>query len=64
MRASLLPGDPDTTLRANFIGDDDHPAYSDAQISEAVVADSNDEQRRSITELLPARLVGAEVVMN
>ncbi len=37
---SLKPGDPDPTVQANFLGDDDHPAYSDAQISEALVAES------------------------
>lgn len=36
----LLPGDPDTTVQAKFLGDDDHPAYSDAQISEAMVAEA------------------------
>src|ERR1035441_5107661 len=34
------PADPDTTVQANFIGDDDHPAYSDAQISEAMVTEA------------------------
>jgi len=34
----LTPVDPDTTVQGNFLGDDDHPAYSDAQISEAQVA--------------------------
>ena len=34
----LTPADPDATVQKNFIGDDDHPAYSDAQISEAMVA--------------------------
>ena len=34
----LKPADPDPTVQANFLGDDDHPAYSDAQISEAMVA--------------------------
>ena len=34
----LTPGDPDKTVQKNFLGDDDHPAYSDAQISEAMVA--------------------------
>jgi phospholipase C len=34
----LTPADPDPTVQANFLGDDDHPAYSDAQISEAMVA--------------------------
>jgi len=35
---SLKPVNPDSTVQANFLGDDDHPAYSDAQISEAMVA--------------------------
>lgn len=35
---NLKPGDPDTTVQANFPGDDDHPGYSDGQISEAMVA--------------------------
>ena len=35
----LKPVDPDPTVQKNFLGDDDHPAYSDAQISEAVVAE-------------------------
>ena len=34
----LLPADPDPVVQSNFLGDDDHPAYSDAQISEAMVA--------------------------
>ncbi len=34
----LKPTDPDPAVQHNFIGDDDHPAYSDAQISEALVA--------------------------
>jgi phospholipase C len=34
----LLPTDPDPAVQKNFLGDDDHPAYSDAQISEAMVA--------------------------
>ncbi|MDE3076552.1 MAG: phosphoesterase, partial [Chloroflexota bacterium] len=34
----LKPADPDPTVQKNFLGDDDHPAYSDAQISEALVA--------------------------
>ncbi|MGB7847088.1 MAG: alkaline phosphatase family protein [Candidatus Acidiferrum sp.] len=37
---NLKPGDPDVTVQKNFIGDDDHPAYSDAQISEAMVAEA------------------------
>ncbi len=34
----LKPADPDPAVQKNFVGDDDHPAYSDAQISEALVA--------------------------
>ena len=34
----LKPADPDPAVQKNFLGDDDHPAYSDAQISEAMVA--------------------------
>ncbi len=34
----LRPADPDPIVQRNFLGDDDHPAYSDAQISEALVA--------------------------
>lgn len=34
----LKPADPDPVVQKNFTGDDDHPAYSDAQISEAMVA--------------------------
>ena len=37
---NLKPGDPDSTVQKNFLGDDDHPAYSDAQISEAMVAEA------------------------
>jgi len=37
---NLKPANPDTTVQANFLGDDDHPAYSDAQISEAMVAEA------------------------
>jgi phospholipase C len=36
----LKPADPDTKVQSNFNGDDDHPAYSDAQISEAAIARS------------------------
>ena len=36
----LKPADPDPAVQKNFIGDDDHPAYSDAQISEALVAET------------------------
>ena len=36
----LRPADPDAKVQANFLGDDDHPAYSDAQISEAMVAET------------------------
>ena len=36
----LKPVDPDPTVQGAFLGDDDHPAYSDAQISEAMVAEA------------------------
>jgi len=36
----LKPVDPDSKVQKNFLGDDDHPAYSDAQISEAMVAEA------------------------
>ncbi|MBD5606087.1 MAG: phosphoesterase [Candidatus Eremiobacteraeota bacterium] len=36
--AGLKPADPDPAVQANFVGDDDHPGYSDAHISEALVA--------------------------
>jgi phospholipase C len=32
------PVDPNSTVQKNFLGDDDHPGYSDAQISESLVA--------------------------
>jgi len=32
------PSDPDAKVQRNFLGDDDHPGYSDAQISEAMLA--------------------------
>jgi phospholipase C len=35
----LVPVDPNATVQANFAGNDDHPGYSDAQISEALLAD-------------------------
>lgn len=34
----LRPADPDAAVQKNFLGDDDHPGYSDAQISEAMLA--------------------------
>jgi phospholipase C len=34
----LKPADPDPAVQKNFLGDDDHPGYSDAQISEALLA--------------------------
>jgi phospholipase C len=37
---NLKPVDADTKVQSAFIGDDDHPAYSDAQISEALVAEA------------------------
>lgn len=35
----LMPSDPDPAVRKAFLGDDDHPGYSDSQISEALVAE-------------------------
>lgn len=35
----LVPQNPDAATRADYKGNDDHPAYSDAQISEALLAD-------------------------
>lgn len=34
----LTPADPDAAVQKNFVGDDDHPAYSDAEISDAFLA--------------------------
>ena len=34
----LEPSDPDANVQKKFLGDDDHPGYSDAQISEAMLA--------------------------
>jgi phospholipase C len=34
----LKPADPDASVQKSFVGDDDHPGYSDAQISEAMIA--------------------------
>ena len=36
----LLPADPNPNVKAATPGNDDHPNYADAQISEAMVADS------------------------
>jgi phospholipase C len=36
---NLLPRSPSKTVKADFAGNDDHPGYSDAQISEALLAD-------------------------
>jgi phospholipase C len=36
----LRPADPDPKAQANFQGDDDHPGYSDSQISEAQIAET------------------------
>jgi phospholipase C len=36
----LKPADSDPRVQKSFLGDDDHPAYSDAQISEALVAEA------------------------
>ena len=37
---NLLPRSPNKTVQGDFSGNDDHPGYSDAQISEALLADS------------------------
>jgi phospholipase C len=34
----LKPADPNAAVQAAFLGDDDHPGYSDSNISEALVA--------------------------
>ncbi len=34
----LTPTNPDPNVQKNFLGDDDHPAYSDAQISDVLLA--------------------------
>ncbi len=36
--AGLKPADPNAAVQTNFAGDDDHPGYSDAHISESLVA--------------------------
>jgi phospholipase C len=36
----LQPTNPDPAVQAHFRGDDDHPGYSDAQISEALMAEA------------------------
>jgi phospholipase C len=36
----LVPRSPSPAVKASFQGNDDHPGYSDAQISEALLADS------------------------
>ena len=35
----MVPLDPNPAVQADFLGNDDHPGYSDAQISEALLAD-------------------------
>ena len=36
----LVPRSPNATVKADFAGNDDHPGYSDAQISEALLGDT------------------------
>lgn len=36
----LHPANPDPNVQKSFLGDDDHPGYSDAQISEAMAAEA------------------------
>jgi phospholipase C len=43
----LKPANPDPKVQKAFVGDDDHPGYSDAQISEAMVADTINRIARS-----------------
>lgn len=43
----LRPSNPDPAVQKAFVGDDDHPGYSDAQISEALVAKTINEIARS-----------------
>ena len=43
----LKPADPDPAVQKRFLGDDDHPGYSDSQISEALVARSVNAVARS-----------------
>jgi len=43
----LLPADPDPAAQKRFLGDDDHPGYSDSQISEALVAETINKIARS-----------------
>ncbi len=37
---NLKPRSPSPSVQANFLGNDDHPGYSDLQISETLLADS------------------------
>jgi phospholipase C len=43
----LKPANPDPKVQKAFVGDDDHPGYADAQISEAMVADTINRIARS-----------------
>ncbi|HTD36046.1 MAG TPA: alkaline phosphatase family protein [Candidatus Limnocylindrales bacterium] len=43
----LHPANPDRAVRKAFRGDDDHPGYSDAEISEAMVAETMERIVRS-----------------
>jgi phospholipase C len=38
--AGMKPFDRDPAVQSTFLGDDDHPGYSDSQISEAMVAEA------------------------
>ena len=42
----LITADPNPAVRAHFAGNDDHPSYSDAQISEASIAELGERDRR------------------
>jgi len=42
-----VPANPDPKVQAAFLGDDDHPSYSDSQLSESLVAKVVDSVARS-----------------
>lgn len=52
----MKPADPDPAVQKSFIGDDDHPAYSDAQISEAMVA-------RAVNAIAASRYWGSSAII-
>ena len=44
---NLKPEDPAAQVQQNFLGDDDHPGYSDSRISESLVAETVNDIARS-----------------